>query len=133
MNVGSRFLSTVRRSSSVLSTKQRESTLNAFSRRQRRLVAWKSYPSCGSVSSRSIFGFSFTPKQKEPKITDGLSAYGMKLPQSDPSDTSDQFNKNPRYLTKDDAKNEYGFYRKVTDAGTREVLNFVMPFRAFRV
>jgi hypothetical protein len=65
-----------------------------------------------------LFGFTFAPKQQEPTVTDGLAAYGINLPKSDPNDTSDQFNKNPVYLTKSDAKGEYGFYRKETDAET---------------
>ena len=67
---------------------------------------------------RTIFGFSFAPKQKEPAITDGLDSAGVAKTFGAEEDTSDQFNKNPIYLTKSDAKEEYGFFRKPTTTGT---------------
>lgn len=69
------------------------------------------------TSQRTIFGFSFAPKQKEPAATDGLSSYGMEKLRPASEDNSDLFGKNPMHLTKSDAKGEYGFHRLHTDIG----------------
>lgn len=72
-----------------------------------------------STSVRPLFGFSFAPKQKESAPTDGLSSYGMDKMRPRSEDNSDNFSKNPMYLTKSDAKDEYGFNRVTTNVGTK--------------
>lgn len=71
------------------------------------------------TTSRAIFGFSFAPKQKESAPTDGLSSYGMDKLRPHSEDNSDNFSKNPMFLKKTDAKDEYGFNREMTNVGTR--------------
>ena len=131
MNVGSLLASSVRRNPVLIQSRYRSAISRPSTGGSRRLVVSKPSVSTRYRNCRALFGFTFAPKQQEPTVTDGLAAYGINLPKSDPNDTSDQFNKNPVYLTKSDAKGEYGFYRKETDAGTRGELNWILILTIF--
>jgi len=117
MNAGGLILSSIGRVSAAKSAVCRPSSSKCLSvvPRAHRIV---SSPSLYSKSSyRNLFGFTFAPKQKEPAVTDGLAAYGVGKQSGADEDTSDQFDKNPIYLTKADAKEEYGFFRQPTTRG----------------
>lgn len=118
MNAGGLILSSVGRASAARNAVCRPANSKRLVvvPRALRIV---SPPSLYSKSSyRTLFGFTFAPKQKEPAVTDGLAAYGIGKQSGADDDKSDQFNKNPIYLTKADAKEEYGFFRQPTAAGT---------------
>jgi hypothetical protein len=66
------------------------------------------------TSQRYMFDFTFAPRRK-----DGEKEK-ENLIQTEEGSTPDDLNKNLLYITKSDAKGEYGFFRVASEQGTKE-------------